>query len=68
MTIMLKVGDLDEFDTTVTQIDAWYDRYTRNHIIQLKNKDGYQVGDAIFAGNKKDRDSLVKGLKEEYGI
>lgn len=68
MTIRLKVDDLDEFDTTVTQVDAWYDRHTRNHIIQLKNKDGYQVGDAICVGNKKDRDATVRDLKEEYGI
>ena len=68
MTLTLMVEEVEEFDTKVTMIDAWYDRHSRNYIIQLKNKDGYQVGDAIYCGNKKDRDSWVKDLKEEYGL
>ena len=35
-------------------IDTWYDRKTRNWITQLRDSNDYQVGDAIFSGNKKD--------------
>lgn len=57
-----------EFDETVTQIDAWYDRHTRLWCIEKQNKDGYQVGDAIWVYGSKDKDITVADLKAEYGI
>ena len=58
----------EEFDETVVQIDAWYDRHTRDYVIQLLNKDGYQVGDTIRCPDKETKNSEVKYLKEQYGI
>lgn len=57
-----------EFDETVVEIDAWYDRHTRDYCIQLNNKDGYQVGDCYRAGSKAEKEHLVARLKEEYGL
>lgn len=62
------VQDLQEFDEQVVKIDAWYDRHTRSYCIQKLNKDGYQVGDAVYVGNKADKDSAVRGLKAEYRL
>lgn len=59
---------LPEFDEQVVKIDAWYDRHTRSYCIQKLNKEGYQVGDAIYVGNKADKNSVVKQLTEEYGL
>lgn len=68
LTLRIVNADEEEFDTKVVTIDAWWDRFSRNWVIQLKNKDGFQVGDAFFAGNRKDKDACVKTLKEEYNI
>lgn len=68
--IELKIGDYNftEFDENVTKIDAWYDRHTKDYCIQLLNKDGFQIGDAIRVGTKADKDSVVEGLRKEYGL
>lgn len=58
----------EEFDETVVQIDAWYDRHTRDYVIQLLNKDGYQVGDTIRCPDKETKNSEVKYLKAQYKI
>lgn len=57
-----------QFDCRVASIDAWYDRHTRDYCIQLLNKDGYQIGDAIRCGDKKSKDAIVKEFKEKYKI
>ena len=67
--IKLVLGEyISEFDTQVVKIDAWYDRHTRSYCIQKLNKDGYQVGDAIYVGNKADKNSVIRELTEEYGL
>ena len=66
---MIKIhGDWKPFDENVVEIDVWYDRHTKDYCIQLKNKDGYQVGDSIRVGTKEDKDWEVNRLKNEYGI
>lgn len=68
--MVIKIKDMTEkeFDNTVVNIDAWYDRHTRDYVIQLKNADGYQVGDAIRVGDKNTKNSIVKELKAEYNL
>lgn len=71
MNILINGKSIEEyeaFDETVVKIDAWYDRHTRDWCIQLLNKDGYQVGDAIRVGTKAGKDSEVKWLKEQYNL
>lgn len=60
--------DKENFDYTAASIDAWYDRHTRDWVIQVLNKDGYDVRDCIRAGDKKAKDAIVRDLKEEYGL
>lgn len=67
MTIRI-IGDSKPFDYEVAGIDAWYDRHTRDWCIELLNKDGYQVGDAIRVGDKETKNAVVKELREEYGL
>lgn len=62
------IEEYDPFDEKVTTIDAWYDRHTKDWCIQLLNKDGYQVGDAIRVGDKASKDAEVKWLKEQYNL
>lgn len=64
----VNVQDLEEFDEKVVKIEVWYDRHGRQWCIELLNKDGFQVGDAIYVGNKEDKDCEVKYLKELYQL
>lgn len=64
----LSIEDYEPFDTKVVAIDVWYDRHGRDYCIELLNKDGFQVGDAIYVGNKADKNQIVKELKAQYGI
>lgn len=59
---------VEEFDKKVVKIDAWYDRHTKDWCIQLKNKDDYQIGDAIRIGTKAEKDAEVKYLKAKYNL
>lgn len=69
MTIKIREKDpYKPFDATVVNVFAWYDRHTKSWCIQCLNKDGYQVGEAAWAGNKWDKDYFVEKLKEEHGI
>lgn len=61
-------NDWEPFDEKVVEIFTWYDRRSRNWIIQLLNKDRYQVGDAIYVGDRASKDLIVANIKAEYGI
>ena len=41
-------------DETITQIEAWYDRYSQNWAVQRKNAKGYQIGSSDYSGHKDD--------------
>ena len=58
----------EPFDYTAVKIDAWYDRHTMDWVIQVLNKDGYDVTDCVRVGDKKTKDIVVSDLKAEYGI
>ena len=64
----VNVQDLEAFDEKVVKIEVWYYRHGRQWCIELLNKDGFQVGDAIYVGNKEDKDCEVKYLKELYQL
>jgi len=49
-------------------LDKWYDRHTRSWIIQLKDDNDYQIGDAIYCGNKDESIILYNDLLKEYGV
>lgn len=54
-------------DEKIVFIDKWYDRHIKMWCIQLKNKSGDQIGDAIYS-DKKGIEIEYKKLKKEYGL
>jgi hypothetical protein len=40
-------------------IDTWYDRHCRSYVTQLKDSNGFQIGDANYDGTKESRDWSV---------
>ena len=48
-------------------IDTWYDRHTRSYVIQIKDRAGNQLGNAIYVGNKKDRDREIDRIQWQTG-
>lgn len=57
-----------DWEEEVVGMDVWWDRHTRDWVIQLLDHNGYQVGEAQRCGNKVSRDSIVQQLKKEYQI
>lgn len=68
MTFRIVDEDAMEFDTAVTSVDAWYDKHTRLWVVQLLNKDGYQVGDAQYVYGKAEAKAVKAELEKEYNI
>ena len=68
MTFTIVDEDAMEFDTAVTSVDAWYDKHTRLWVVQLLNKDGYQVGDAQYVYGKAEAKAVKAELEKEYNI
>lgn len=68
MTFTIVDEDAMEFDTAVTSVDAWYDMHTRLWVVQLLNKDGYQVGDAQYVYGKTEAKAVKAELEKEYNI
>lgn len=58
----------EEFDSIVASVDAWYDKHTRLWVVQLLNKDGYQVGDAQYVYGKAEAKAVKAELEKEYNI
>lgn len=50
------------------KVDRWYDRRTRSWVIQLKDKEGNQIGNAIYVASKGEALQQEKEWKEEYQI
>ncbi|MBQ6679512.1 MAG: hypothetical protein IJM76_05760 [Lachnospiraceae bacterium] len=64
--IIINGGEvLTPFDDRVVSVDAWYDRHTRLWVIERLNKDGYQIGDAIYVYGKKDAMEIKAELERE---
>ena len=58
----------DCLDEVVTDVVAWYDRHTRLWIVQKFNKDGFQIGDALFIAGKRNAMDEANRLRQELGI
>lgn len=57
-----------EFDETPAKIEKWYDRKTRSWIVQTKNKNGDQLGNAEYFGTKQEAENEYKRLKKELNL
>lgn len=49
-------------------VEIWWDRHSRNWIVQVKTKEGYQVGNAVYVYTKPQAKEIQKELENEYGI
>jgi len=49
-------------------VDMWYDRSQRSWIVQLKDQDDNQIGDAAYVHSKPEALKQVDGWKKEFGL
>jgi len=49
-------------------IDMWYNRPERAWVVQVKDEEGTQIGDAAYRGSKPEALSQVKYWNEKYDI
>ena len=40
-------------------IDKWYDKFTKSWVVQLKDENDYQIGDAIYVYSKREADNIT---------
>jgi hypothetical protein len=62
----LLIDNTQEKDETITIIEYWYNRQTRDWVVQLKTKDGYQVGSADYVYRKDQAQEIVKEYQLKY--
>jgi len=48
-------------------VDAWYHRPSRSWVVQLKDAEGNQIGNAEYSGNKVTRDHDIAYMVRENG-
>ena len=54
--------------STPKSVDKWYDRYTRSWVVQLKDQNGFQIGDAYYCGSRVEAETEENRLKGEYKL
>lgn len=60
--------DYDNSEQRPVKVERWYDRRSRNWIVQLLDEDGNQIGDAYYCYTKKEASDEEKRLKEKYSL
>ena len=50
------------------KVEKWYDRYSRNWIIQLLDAKGNQIGNAVYVYTKNEAIREVELLKRENNL
>jgi len=56
------------FDEKPAKIEKWYDRKTRSWVIELQNKEGFQLGNAEYVATKPEAIAEENRLKKEYNL
>ncbi|TVY09920.1 hypothetical protein [Paenibacillus cremeus] len=59
---------LEDTEQKPAKVDKWYDRGTRSWVVQLKDHEGNQIGDAIYVASKSEAAEQEKDWRAEYGI
>jgi len=49
-------------------IDMWYNRRERSWVVQVKDEEGNQIGNAKYVYSKPEALNQVEYWKEKYGI
>lgn len=61
----MKLPDTGQRLGPAVTVDRWYDRNTRSWVVQKKDANGNQVGDAVYSGTKAGAVAAEKDLKKE---
>lgn len=51
-----------------SKVDMWYDRHERSWVVQLKDQEENQIGEATYVYSKPEALSQVEYLKKTYGL
>jgi hypothetical protein len=62
-----ELPNLESEDNKIVFIDKWYDKHTKLWVIQCKNNNGDQIGNAFYAP-RKSAEIEYNRLKKEYKI
>jgi hypothetical protein len=60
------LNGIQEKDETITTIEYWYNRHETSWVVQLKTKEGYQVGTADYVYTKKEAENITKEYQLKY--
>jgi len=55
-------------ESIVTSIDMWYDRHSRNWVIQRKDNEGNQIGTADYVYTKLEAQTIKEQYQSEYNL
>lgn len=55
-------------DLKPSKIDMWYDRSQRSWIVQLKDQEDNQIGEAAYVHSKTEAKKQVNDWKKEFGL
>lgn len=58
----------DSEERIPTTVDRWYDRRTSSWIVQLKDREGNQIGQAVYVGTRREAEKQEADWKKEYNI
>lgn len=53
-------------EPVVTRITFWWDRLSRNWIVQALDSEGNQIGDAIYAANRRTLPGALASMTDLY--
>lgn len=59
---------MNQENQTIVKIDKWYNRHTISWVIQFKDKNDSQVGEAFYCGNKDEANRIYNDMTKEYGL
>lgn len=55
-------------DERVVEIEVWWDRQQRLWVVQEKDREGNQIGDAMFEAHKRDAVYIAKKRAYAMGL
>lgn len=76
MSIKIKLGKDNDYkpkEQIPASVDRWFDRQTRLWVVQLKDTEGIQIGNAYYTADKtdaiaKEKDLIRKHLRPKSDI
>jgi hypothetical protein len=60
--------EIEFYNAKPFSVDMWYNRPERSWVIQIKDEENNQIGDATYVATKPEALNQVKRWKEKYEI